>query len=127
MGNKGQQGATMDNNGQQWATMDNNGQQWTTMDNNGQQWTTTTNSAILQKKRFCPDNETSRVYGGYREVEDQVHLFTERHKFNIQTVDGKMMQREFVVASPQQQQTIVILVTTLALHVKQKGGAWQCC
>merc|ERR1711989_236379 len=29
-----------------------------------------------------------------------------RHKFNTQTVDGKMMQSEFVVASPQQQQVI---------------------
>merc|ERR1719432_488818 len=37
---------------------------------------------------------------------DQEHLITERHKFNIQTVDGKMMQSEFVVASPQQQQAI---------------------
>ena len=33
-------------------------------------------------------------------------MVTARHKFNVQTVDGKMMMNEFVVASPQQQQAI---------------------
>merc|ERR1712130_569786 len=48
----------------------------------------------------------SLLHNGYREVADQEHLVTERHKYNIQTVDGKMMQNEFVVASPQQQEAI---------------------
>ena len=33
-------------------------------------------------------------------------LFTERHGYNLEVVDGKIMQKEFVVASPQQQQVI---------------------
>lgn len=80
------------------------------------------NLSLLQKKTQVPDKpDPATTYGkrnlliltarclshqsilhlGYREVADQEHLVTERHKFNIQTVDGKMMQNEFVVASPQ--------------------------
>jgi len=50
--------------------------------------------------------ELSLLHLGYRELADQEHLVIERHKFNIPKVDGKMMQSEFVVASPQQQQAI---------------------
>ena len=54
----------------------------------------------------------SLLYIGYREVADKEHLVRERHKYNIQTVDGKMMQSEFVVASPQQQQAIASFTAT---------------
>ena len=57
----------------------------------------------------------SLLHSGYREVADQEHLVTERHKFNIQTVDGKMMQSEFVVASPQQQQVIASFTASSSL------------
>jgi hypothetical protein len=62
------------------------------------------NHLLTLTARFLSDQ--SLLHNGYREVADQEHLVTERHKFNIQTVDGKMMQSEFVVASPQQQQAI---------------------
>ena len=46
----------------------------------------------------------SLLHIGYREVEDKEKLVTERHRYNLETVDGKMMEKEFIVASPQQQQ-----------------------
>ena len=33
-------------------------------------------------------------------------MVTERHRYNLETVDGKVKQKEFVVASPEQQQVI---------------------
>ena len=33
-------------------------------------------------------------------------MVTERHRYNLESVDGKIKQREFVVASSQQQQVI---------------------
>merc|ERR1712110_435976 len=52
------------------------------------------------------------------------HLVTERHKFNIQTVDGKMMLNEFVVASPQQQQAIAsFLASLIHRHLLLTGSA----
>ena len=62
--------------------------------------------------------DQSLLHLGYREVADQEHLITERHKFNIRTVDGKMMQNKFVVASPQQQQVIAsFTVSTSQRHL----------
>merc|ERR1719432_549030 len=54
---------------------------------------------------------------------DQEHLITERHKFNIQTVDGKMMQSEFVVASPQQQQAIASFTVSSSQRLVVLTGA----
>ena len=41
---------------------------------------------------------------GYRELKDKEKLVTERHRYNLESVDGKI--KEFVVASPEQQQVI---------------------
>ena len=83
--------------------------------------------SLLQKKTQVPDkpdpattsgkkklltltarllSHQSLLHIGYREVEDKEKLVTERHRYNLETVDGKIMQKEFVVASPQQQQVI---------------------
>merc|ERR1711873_197556 len=43
---------------------------------------------------------------GYSTTEDQEHLVTERHKYNIQTNDGKLKRSEYIVASAQQQKAI---------------------
>merc|ERR1711873_110720 len=43
---------------------------------------------------------------GYSTTEDQEHLVTERHKYNIQTIDGKLKRSEYIVASAQQQKAI---------------------
>ena len=57
---------------------------------------------------FCARclSHQSLLHIGYREVEDRERLITERHRYNLESVDGKMMQKEFVVASPQQQELI---------------------
>ena len=83
--------------------------------------------SLLQKKTQVPDkpdpattsgkkklltltarllSHQSLLHIGYREVEDKEKLVTERHRYNLESVDGKIMQKEFVVASPQQQQVI---------------------
>merc|ERR1719341_2477666 len=67
--------------------------------------------------------DQSLLHLGYREVADHEHLVTERHKFNIQTVDGKMMQSEFVVASPQQQQAIASFTASSSHKVQVLTGA----
>ena len=51
-------------------------------------------------------SQHSLLHVGYRDLEDKEKLVTERHRYNLETVDGKIMQKEFVVASPQQQQVI---------------------
>ena len=79
--------------------------------------------ALLQKKTQVPDkpdptttigkkmlltlsarclSHQSFLHISYREVEDKEKLVTERHRYNLESVDGKMKQKEFVVASPQQ-------------------------
>ena len=68
-------------------------------------------------------SDQSLLHIGYREVADQEHLVTERHKFNIQTVDGKMMQSEFVVASPQQQQAIASFTASSSQRLLVLTGA----
>ena len=82
---------------------------------------------LLQKKTQVPSNPVPATSGskqyllkltarclshqsllhiGYRDVEDKEKLVTERHKYNLESVDGKIKEKEFVVASPQQQQVI---------------------
>ena len=66
----------------------------------------------------------SLLHIGYREVADQEHLVTERHKYNIQTVDRKVMQSEFVVASPQQQRVIASFTASSSQrHLVLTGAA----
>ena len=57
---------------------------------------------------FCARllSNQSLLHIGYREVQDKEKLVTERHRYNLESVDGKIMQKEFVIASPQQQQVI---------------------
>ena len=42
----------------------------------------------------------SILHIGYREVQDKEKLVDERHKHNLKCVDGKLMQKEFIIASP---------------------------
>ena len=66
----------------------------------------------------------SLLHIGYRELADQEHLVTERHKYNVKTVDGKMMKNEFVVASPQQQQAIESFnASSSQKHLVLTGGS----
>ena len=66
----------------------------------------------------------SILHVGNREMADQEHLVMERHKFNIQTVDGRMLQNEFVMASPQQQQVIAsFTASSLERHLVLTGEA----
>ena len=83
--------------------------------------------SLLQKKTKVPDkpdpattngqqhllrftarclSHQSLLHIGYRTTEDQEHLVTERHKYNIQTIDGKLKRSEYIVASAQQQKAI---------------------
>ena len=83
--------------------------------------------SLLQKKTQVPDkpdlattsgkkklltltarllSSQSLLHIGYREVEDKERLVTERHRYNLETVDMRVKQREFVIASPQQQEVI---------------------
>jgi len=83
--------------------------------------------SLLQKKTKVPDkpdpattnglqhllrftarclSHQSLLHIGYRTTEDQEHLVTEMHKYNIQTIDGKLKRSEYIVASAQQQKAI---------------------
>ena len=49
---------------------------------------------------------------------------TERHRYNLESVDGKIMQKEFVVASPQQQQVIAnFTASSTKRHLVLEGPA----
>ena len=48
----------------------------------------------------------SLLHIGYREIGNQEKLITERHRYNLESVDGKMLKKEFVIASLQQQEVI---------------------
>ena len=90
--------------------------------------------SLLQKKTKVPDSpdqattigkqnlltlsarllsHQSLLHIGYREVEDKEKLVVERHSYNIESVDKKILQKEFVVASPQQQQIITSFTSSL--------------
>ena len=102
--------------------------------------------SMLQKKTQVPDkpdpattsgkkklltltarllSHQSFLHIGYREVGDKEKLITERHRYNLETVDGKLMQKEFVVASPQQQQIIANFTTASPIqrHLVLEGPA----
>ena len=52
------------------------------------------------------------------------NLVTQRHRHNLQTVDGKILQKEFIVASPQQQQVISsFTVSSTKRHLLLEGPA----
>ena len=69
-------------------------------------------------------SQQSLLHIGYREIADKEHLVSERHKFNIKSVDGKMMQSEYVVASHQQQQAISNFTTSpTRRHLVLTGAA----
>ena len=48
----------------------------------------------------------SVLHVGYREIKDKESVATLRQRFNLMAVDNKMVQSQFIVASPQQQQAI---------------------
>ena len=99
--------------------------------------------SLLQKKIQVPDkpdsacgkmylltlsarclSHQSLLHIGYREVEDKEKLVTERHRYNLESVDGKMKQKEFVVASPQQQQVIAsFTASSTKRHLVLEGPA----
>ena len=101
--------------------------------------------SLLQKKTQVPDkpdpattsgkqhlltfnarllSSQSLLHIGYREVEDKEKLVTERHRYNLESVDGKMKQKEFVVASPQQQQVIAsFTASSTKRHLVLEGPA----
>ena len=57
-------------------------------------------------------------------MEDKEKLVTERHRFNLESVDKKMKQKEFVVASPQQQQVIAsFTASSTKRHLVLEGPA----
>ena len=101
--------------------------------------------SLLQKKTKVPDSpdqattigkqnlltlsarllsHQSLLHIGYREVEDKEKLVVERHRYNIESVDKKILHKEFVVASPQQQQIITSFTSSLTKrHLVLEGPA----
>ena len=66
----------------------------------------------------------SLLHIGNREVEDKEKLVTERHRHNFEMVDGKILQKEFIVASPQQQQVIAnFTASSTKRHLVLEGPA----
>ena len=56
--------------------------------------------SLLSLSARCLSHQ-SLLHVGYREVQDiKAKLVTERHRYILESVDSKMMQKEFVVASP---------------------------
>ena len=101
--------------------------------------------SLLQKKTQVPDkpelattsgmkkllalsarclSHQSLLHIGYRDLEDKEKLVTERHRYNLESVDGKMRQKEFVVASPQQQKVIAsFTASSTKRHLVIEGPA----
>ena len=69
------------------------------------QATTNGQQHLLRFTARCLSHQ-SLLHVGYRTIEDKEHLVTERHKYNIKTVDGKLKRNEYIVASTQQQKAI---------------------
>ena len=63
------------------------------------------NDYLLTLSARCLSHQ-SFLHVGYRELKDKEKLAVAKHKFNRGSVDRKLMQNEFVVASPQQQEVI---------------------
>ena len=51
-------------------------------------------------------SDQSLLHVGNRSIADKDNLASERHKFNLEAVDRRMMHGEYIVASPQQQKVI---------------------
>ena len=101
--------------------------------------------SLLQKKTQVPDkpdpattssmrfllaltarclSHQSLLHVGYRELDDKEKLVTDRHRYNLESVDGKMKQKEFMVASPQQQQVIAsFTASSTKKHLVLEGPA----
>ena len=101
--------------------------------------------SLLQKKTQVPDkpdpattsgkkklltlaarllSSQTLLHIGYREVGDKEKLVTERHRYNLETVDGKVKHREFVIASPQQQEVIgSFIASKTKRHLVLEGPA----
>ena len=78
---------------------------------------------LLRFTARCLSNQ-SLLHIGYRSVEDKNRLVADRQKFNIQAVDGKIMQSEYVMASPQQQKAIASFnATSIHKHLILTGAA----
>jgi DNA replication protein DnaC len=85
--------------------------------------TTRSKKYLLTLSARCLSHQ-SLLHIGYREVEDKEKLVTERHRYNLESVDGKMKQKEFVVASPQQQQVIAsFTASSTKRHLVLEGPA----
>merc|ERR1712001_781750 len=85
--------------------------------------TTSGKKYLLTLSARCLSHQ-SLLHIGYREVEDKERLVTERHRYNLESVDGKMKQKEFVVASPQQQQVIAsFTASSTTRHLVLEGPA----
>ena len=79
--------------------------------------------SLLSLSARCLSHQ-SLLHVGYREVHDKAMLVTGRHKYNLESVDSKMMQKEYVVASPQQQQVIAsFTASATARHLLLEGSA----
>ena len=87
------------------------------------QATTSSKQYLLILSARCLSHH-SLLHIGYREVEDKEKLVTERHRYNLESVDGKIQQKEFVVASPQQQQVIAsFTASSTKRHLVLEGPA----
>ena len=85
--------------------------------------TTSGKKILLTLSARCLSHQ-SLLHIGYREVEDKEKLVTERHRYNLESVDGKIKQKEFVVASPQQQQVIAnFTASSTKRHLVLEGPA----
>ena len=66
----------------------------------------------------------SLLHVGFREVEDKEKLVTARHRYNLEAVDGRIMRKEFVIVSPEQQQVIASFTSSsTAKHLVLEGPA----
>ena len=67
----------------------------------------------------------SLLHVGYRDISDKENLVAEKHKFNTESVDGRLMQNEFAMASAQQQEVIKNFSSTTSTerHLVLRGPA----
>ena len=65
----------------------------------------------------------SLLHIGYRDIQDKEILVVEKHKYNLESIDGKMLQKEFVIASPQQQVIANFTSSTSQRHLVLEGPA----
>ena len=66
----------------------------------------------------------SLLHIGYREFEDKEKLVTERQRYNLESVDRKLMRKEYAMASPQQREIIASFSdTSNEKHLVLRGPA----